>query len=303
MANPLKIQVENPDDLLNAGVYGTGALIQIQSATTHGGAYADLTGTGSTPTIAIVSATYAYSGYDPNGASTTWYRTRYKNAAGSLTSDWSDEFQANGVGYCSLYDVKQRLGRTALTDTADDENFADLIVTASDYIKGYTGRDFLPDYNTILTFDGYDAIHGGRCLLIPRGVRSLSLVEAAAYTGASFVTIPSTDHFLRPAAHERTPGWPATELWLTDQPSSATSQFMAGYGTVRLTGTFGFAAVPPRIEEVCLNMVVKMWASRQAGQADLTGAGDSASSTYSPSLSRRDAMTLDLHSLRLPVAV
>ena len=305
MANALRIQVENPDDLLNAGVYGGSAVIRIQSATSNGGSYSNLSGTGSTPTIPIVTLTYSYAGYDPNGASTTWYRTRYENGAGSLTSDWSDEFLSNAVGYCSLYDVKQRLGRNAIADTADDENFADLIELANDYIKGVTHRDFLPDYNTILTFDGSTATHGGYCFPIPRGVRSLSLVEVAATTGASFVTVPSSDYFLRPLSQERTPGWPATEVWMTDIPSATntTPVFPDGYANVRFTGAFGFGSVPPRIQEVALNMVVRMWAGRQAGQNDLLGTGsDSGTPMVSQYLSHRDRMTLASFAVRAWVA-
>ena len=58
MANTLKIPVENADELLLAGVYGAGALIRIQSSTTEDGSFANLTGTGSTPTIALVAGTF-----------------------------------------------------------------------------------------------------------------------------------------------------------------------------------------------------------------------------------------------------
>src|SRR3990167_1839471 len=287
----LRIGVENPEELLNTGAYGSGALIHLQSATAYGGSYADLTGTGSTPTLAIVAGTYAYSGYDPNGAASTWYRSRYKNAAGTVVSSWTDEFQVGTGGYCSLYDVKQDLDKPP-SDTTADEMLLDYIADITDYIRGYTGREFL-DATLTYTFDGHSAVHGGRCLPVPRGVRSLSLLETAASTGASFSTVSATDYFLRPYVQERTPGWPATEVWLSDVASSL-SRFPSGYANVRLTGTFGFAAVPPRVEGVARRTVVRAYASRQAGQGDLVGSGgESGNPVISNFLSRRDREVLD----------
>lgn len=292
MANQLKIGVENPEELLNVGAYGTGALIQVQSATSFGGSYADLTGTGSTPTIAIVTATYAYTGYDPAGASTTWYRTRYKNSGGTILSDWSAEFQVGGGGYCSLYNVKQDLDKLPADLTAD-ELLGDYITDITDYIRGYTGREFI-DAATIYTFDGASAVAGRRCLPIPRGMRSISLLEVAAYTGASFTTVPSSDYFLRPSTQDRTPGWPATELWLSDIPTGAYSQFPYGLANVRPTGTFAFGSVPARIEGVARRAVTRAYAARQAGGNDLIGSGgDGGAPMVSQYLSKRDREVLD----------
>ena len=283
MSNVVKVYVESPAEILNAGHSGAGAVVQLQSSATEGGVYADV------GTAAIVDPTRAYTIYDAAGTSSSWYRTRYETSAGAGTSDWSTPFQVGKVTYCELEDVKQRLNRT---DVTDDELFAEYIDEATDYIRGYIGRDLI-DTGLIYTFDGYDAVRGGRCLLIPRGVRSLSLVETAATTGAAFTTVTATDYFLRPTTQERTPGWPATELWLSDVAGSL-STFPRGFANVRLTGTFGFSPIPRRIEEVALNLVVRMYASRQAGQADLGGAGgEGGAPMVSSYLSKRDRETLD----------
>jgi len=284
VANVVKVFVESPDDILNAGHSGAGAVVQLQSSATEAGAYADV------GTAAIVTLVRAYTIFDAAGGSTTWYRTRYETSAGAGTSDWSTAFQVGAVGYASLDDVKQRLQR--VTDTTDDELFAEYIDQATDYIRGYIGRDLI-DTGTVYTFDGYDATHGGRVLLVPRGVRSLSLVETAATTGAAFTTVTATDYLLRPTTHDRSPGWPATELWLTDNAASLIT-FPRGYDNVRLTGTFGFSPIPRRVEEVALNLVVRMYASRQAGQSDLLGAGgEGGQPMVSSFMSRRDRETLD----------
>jgi hypothetical protein len=282
MSNIVKVYVEGPDDILNAGHSGAGAVVQLQSSATEAGVYADV------GTAAIVTLIRAYTIFDAAGGSSTWYRTRYETSGGVSTSDWSTSFQVGAVGYCALDDVKQRLQRTG--DTTDDELFAEYIDEATDSIRGYLGRDLI-DTALTHTYDGYDAVRNGRCLLIPRGVRSLSLVETAATTGASFSTVTAGTYFLRPTAQDRTPGWPATELWLSDQSST---QFPAGYDNVRLTGTFGFASVPQRVQEVALNLVIRMYASRQAGQSDLIGSGgEGGSPMVSAFMSKRDRDTLD----------
>jgi hypothetical protein len=281
MSVVVRVYVENPDEILNAGHSGAGAIVQLQSSATEAGVFADVA------TAAIVTLIRAYTIYDAAGTATTWYRTRYETSAGVATSDWSAAFQVGAGGYCSLDDVKQRLERTT---NETDELFAEYIDEATDYIRGYIGRDLI-DTGLIYTFDGYDAVRGGRCLLIPRGVRSLSLVETAATTGASFSTVAATDWFLRPNAQERTPGWPATELWLNDQSGQ---RFYRGFANVRLTGTFGFSPIPRRIEEVALNLVVRMYASRQAGGNDLIGSGgEGGMPIVSAFLSKRDRETLD----------
>jgi hypothetical protein len=91
MANYILIRTPPDVDstkLMNAGMYDTTGIIRIQRADTQSGTYADLSGTGSTPTVALVSGTEEYSAYDPSGTSSHWYRSRFENQAGTRTSDW-----------------------------------------------------------------------------------------------------------------------------------------------------------------------------------------------------------------------
>lgn len=92
MANKLCITLPvsvTSADLLNAGMYDANAVIRIQWSDSEAGAYTDLTGTGSTTTIPIVSGTEKYTGYDGLGGSARWYRSRIENAGGTRVSDWS----------------------------------------------------------------------------------------------------------------------------------------------------------------------------------------------------------------------
>jgi hypothetical protein len=290
MANQLRLTAENPEELLNTGAYGAGAVIRLQTATTETGVYADVTGTGSTPTLALVAGTYNYPAFDPTSTSTAWYRTRFENVGATRVSDWSVAFQVGTGAYTSLFNVKQDLDR-APTDATSDELLLDYIAEATDYIRGYTSRDFATTSGTF-TFDGYSAIYRGRCLLIPRGVQSISLLEVAANTGGSFNTISSPNYVLRPSAQERTPGWPATEVWMTDIPvGSALAFFPRGIDNIRITGVLGFG-VPARIEGVARRLVVRAYAARQAGGNDMTGS-ENGTPIVSQFLSKRDREVLD----------
>ncbi len=293
MSNTLRLTSENPEELLNAGAYGAGAVIRLQTATTQAGVYADVTGTGSTPTLALVAGTYNYPGYDPAGISSSWYRSRFENVGATRVSDWSVAFQVGTGGYTSLFNVKQDLDK-APTDAVADELLLDYIAEITDYIRGNTEREFGTNPDTVYTFDGASTANGFRSILVPWGVQSISLFEVAYNTGGSFVTYPTTDLFLRPQVQDRTPGWPATEVWLSNVPTGAYSHFPYGYGNVRLTGVFGFASVPARIEGVARRAVVRAYAARQAGSNDMTGSGGGGGDPIvSQFLSKRDREVLD----------
>jgi hypothetical protein len=75
--------------LTDTGAYGADAVIRTQAAATETGTFADLTGTGSDPTVPLVAGTETYFPKDPLGSSSTWYRARFESADGTRLSDWS----------------------------------------------------------------------------------------------------------------------------------------------------------------------------------------------------------------------
>ena len=89
MPNLVHVQVYGVDDLLNSGMYDAGAVVRLEWCATQAGTYA------SVGTAALVTGDEAYTIYHPEGSSSTWYRTRYENAGGSVTSDYSPAFQAD----------------------------------------------------------------------------------------------------------------------------------------------------------------------------------------------------------------
>lgn len=249
--------------------------IQIERSATGGGAgYANI------GSLTLVSPTLAYTLYDVNGTPASWYRWYFSNAGNTFPTvgnrEYSAEVQPGDIGLCNIGDVKQRLKMLA-TDTNEDEMLLGFISQVSSWIRGLTGRQLSPDPasgSTTYTYDGWDSLENQRLMQIPTGIRSVSLLEVAQYTGAPFNTIPATDYFLRPTVQEREPGWPATELWMTDIPSvgNTTPSFPGAFANVRVTGTFGWASVPPEIADVALTAVVKAYQAKRTGSSDQVGA-------------------------------
>jgi len=193
--------------------------------------------------------------------------------------------------YVGLTALKLRL---KITDTNDDSLLQSICDQVNSYIEGFTSRVLTSIASTTYTFDGQDAVNS-RCLQVDSiGVREISLLEVAPYTGASFVTIPSTDYFIRPTVQEREPGWPATEVWITDIPSATNTYpyFPRGYANIRITGSWGWPTPPDDIVDLALTTATRVWNGRQAGQQDVIGTDAFGRPVVSRYLSGRDRETL-----------
>lgn len=156
---------------------------------------------------------------------------------------------------------------------------------------------------TAYLFDGIDILEGGRLVPIWRGIVSLTQLRLGFFTGDTLKVIPTTDWFLRPQAHEREPGWPYTELWMTDLPSTSNPvpMFLShgerpghpGYfNTIELTGQLGWPAIPDDITAIALSLVVGLYRARGAGGGDSFTIGSDGSRTFERLLSYTDRQTL-----------
>lgn len=268
--NVVRVTVENADELLNAAAYGAGAIVRLQSSATETGAYAN------EATASLVSGTRIYTLFDTDGANATWYRTRYENAGGTLTSDWSDVFQAGteeAGGICSLYDVKQALNETG---TQYDEELTELIREVTDDLIGYTGRRFVRSPLAGTTTIVMDVERCGRVLRIPQGIASLTTLEVASEsqpeTGGTYTTVAAADWMLRPAAHDRMAGWPATEIVIRDNATGAVTEFTEGFNAARLAIALGWDRVPSDIGGIARRAVVRRFKNR--GAATVNRGGD-----------------------------
>ena len=242
MAVKLVFTLRAPDDAL-AG-YGAGALMRLQSSATETGTFADLA---TSPTEAIVAATYQYEHWDAAGDATTWYRWRPENAAGTETGDWSEAFQGieaaaiarNSGSYASVDDFLLRVPQIP-TDTRRLAAIAEALAEARERVDGEVGYDAFrhPQTGTeARIFHG----NGTNLLHVHQGIVSITTVEIRLSTGGTWIALDADDWFLeaQPGELWAKAGEPYFHLRLSDLSSYTT--FPKGENRVRLTGAFGWA--------------------------------------------------------------
>ena len=204
------------------------------------------------------------------------------------------------LSYVTTATVKTRLG---ITDTTDDTLIGTLVDQVNAFVESYTGRQIGP-WATASTFSFHhfpkDVDDLGRIFPFPQGLSSLTTLEVRDYTGGTLTTVPATDWYLWPQAQQRDPGWPATEIHMTDVPSASNGQpfFAAGYETVRLTGNFGWSAIPADVTELAINLALALWRSRAAGTSDVFTIGPEGERTFERALSDKDRHTLNRYRRR-----
>jgi len=183
--------------------------------------------------------------------------------------------------YATTALVKARLFTTAqaAADTADDTLIGTICDQTNQFLEGPAGmqRVLAPISSAAYLFDG----DGSNCLTYLPGIRAVTLLEIADYTGGTFATVASTEYFLRPLAQDRgSPQFPATQIWLGDRGTYR--YFRYGFANVRVTMTTGWAAIPDDIIDVAVTTAVRAWHARQNGQADIIGSDE----TGAPLVSR-----------------
>lgn len=197
--------------------------------------------------------------------------------------------------YATTTALKSRLG---ITDATDDTLLGTICDQVNAYIEGPegAGRIIAPISGTPTYL--YDVDEVADTLEVPEGVRTVTLLEIAAYTDAAYETIAAADYFLRPIRPYS--GWPYTKLRLSDRPTGSYSVFPKGFEVVRLTGTFGFAAIPDDVTDVALTAATRAWHSRKAGQTDIIGTDEMGRPLVSRFFSQRDRETIRAYSVHLP---
>lgn len=197
------------------------------------------------------------------------------------------------LGYAVLADVKTRCFDDP-TDTTYDGLLGGIIEQVNAGIESFCGRSIGPDPQTVYLLDGFDSMEAGRVMYFSGGIQSISLLEIAPYTGQPYQTIPATDYFLMPRAQDRNPGWPAFEIQMTDIPTGGNPFpfFMPGYATGRMTGVFGWAAIPPELIEVAEITCVRAFQARQSGQGDTVGNDETGTAIVTAYLSSWHLKTL-----------
>lgn len=204
---------------------------------------------------------------------------------------------ATAVGAYATYALLK--ARMTIPDDTDQTIITSVCDQVNAYIEGpqACGRVIAPISSAAYVFDG----DGGSVLRYPKGIRAVSLLEVQFFTNeGTWHTIPSTDYFLRPGPADLTPGWPYNRIVLADIPLGGIGYFPRGLGTVRVTMTTGFAAIPDDITEVALVAAARAWHALGAGQQDVIGTDDMGRPLVSRFFSVRDRETLQAYSVNLP---
>lgn len=206
---------------------------------------------------------------------------------------------ATAIGsYCTAALLKTQAG---ISDNTDDTVLGYVCDRVNQYIESKTHRVLAPISSTTYLYDG----DGSRSLYLPfpvdkapiGGIRAVTLVEAKSYTGDSFSTVNSADYFLRQQVGMT---GPYERLIFTDYPTGSFAYWPAGYGTIRVTGTAGWAAIPDDIAEVALTAATRAWHSIQSGQVDTVGTNEMGLPVVSRFFSARDLETLARYSTDIP---
>lgn len=270
--NIIRISIPNPDELLNDGAFGEGALVRLE-ASADGETYFE------DSTQAIVADRLSYVFYHATGIASTWYRSRYSDAAGTRFSEYSLPFQDSQRHYASVDGVKRRLRWTEESDDPEEELLLQIIGEMNGWMENPAalGCAVAPSSLTELTLDGRDARADGRMLFVRIGIVELSDVQV---NGQSI-----TDWYLRPLEQDRRPGWPAQQVWRN-------GGWPRGFGNITLFGSFGFPAIPLDLVELAETTVVRAWFAARAGQRDISGTDETGQPLVSRYVALRDRDTL-----------
>lgn len=198
--------------------------------------------------------------------------------------------------YATLAGVKARAG---ITNTADDALLSTLCAQTNQWIESPlgTGKVLAPIASATYTFDG----DGTAILRVPIGVRAVSLLEIATYSGAAYETVPTADYFLRPLPQDRNaPNWPATQIVLSDWPTGTYRVFPRGRSTVRATMTAGWDAIPDDIIALAEIITIRAWQARMGGQAEYIGTTEQGAPIIGPSLRQAERDLLLAYARELP---
>lgn len=251
----LLLNVDNPASLLGATAYGPGALLRWERASAQGGPYAE------GGTVALVAGTTQYEVWDASGTSATWYRTRVSNATNTVQSEYGVPFEPATVAYATVDEFLK--GFEAARPAASRYNrILDCLVEASDAITAAVGWDFYPHPVSGTEARIYHGT-GDKRLHVHQGIVSLSLVEIAMGPDLAYQPLAASDWYLEPLVVE--PGEPYDHLMLAEFQHWWYIPY--GQRRVRLTGQFGYTAIPRRVRSGTIAL------ARQLYRADSTTPG------------------------------
>lgn len=284
MATLVTLTVDDPQNVIDT--YGSGALIRLERDTVEA-----MTSASEVTTVAVDAAKTEYEYRDQTGVDGThWYRTRFSTASPSVAADYSgysDPWLAGAYGgeLVTLETAKAYLG---VTGTASDGILGTFVGWVNEFTESYIGARIGPGGTATRTFDS----DGSPSLYIPRGIRSAGTVSIRDQTNGTYTALASTDWVIRPASHERKPGWPGQ--WIVIVDGDHRRRTPVGYDIWRVTdGAWGWGVVPADLRMFGTTMVARVFQRRQTGQSDAVGSDEFGNAIISAMLSPEDRYTLD----------
>lgn len=263
MALKLILNIEGVNDALGTAAYGTAAAAIVERGTAQTGSYSAFA------TAALVAGQSQYEIWDTSAQATTssWYRYRIGNGAGTLFSDYSDPFRATALAaYATLDELTDRLN---LPDEDRYSLLSSILESVSAQMDAETGRQFyrLPQVSgdTTRIYDGT----GSTYLPVPEGIVSVTTVQVRDDIDSDWVTLGTAEWTLRPANPD--PGDTYRGIALTGTSSAQYATFPDGMTTVRVTGAFGWPSVPYLVREAVIEMAARVYAESQTRYGGMVG--------------------------------
>lgn len=188
--------------------------------------------------------------------------------------------------YATTATLKELLLAAGVTDTGDDTLLGKICDRVNAFIEGPygCGRIIAPISSATYVLDGT----GLSYIYFPKGIRTVTALTVGDYISDTLDAVTAADILLRPLEQDRTPGWPAFYLYLSDRPASTVTRtiFPAGRSNISLTCTAGWASIPDDLTHVALTTAARVWSARQGGQVDIVGTDDTGAPIVSQSVAR-----------------
>ena len=254
----IRVSVDNPADKITE--FGAGAkLYWSRDNTSASGAFTSASGS-----VTLVSTQTQYEVVDTTGAVGHYYRTRIGNTGATLFDPYAPVFQAGAPQTYATIDALREL--LQLPDDSRDNLLSDLLLRVTDKITLSLGFDFFRHPavtgTEVRTYDGENS----GMITEQQGISSVTQVRWSNVTAGTWTSATAADYLLR---HPVMPGGPFLFLRVSDV--GLVPRWYRGYGTVEVTGVFGYLTIPPPIEQATLYWAADLY--RIGASGGIVGAG------------------------------
>jgi hypothetical protein len=277
--------------------------LRIYRASTYAGSYTLL------QTVPLVTGQTLYSLVDNDGLTSDCYRfTYYKSTVTTAESSQLDL----PVYYCTVANLKARLGETGLTD---DAQFVDAVAAATGSVKRYCNREFKQVVETRYfegpTFKGQYSGREPQLMYVDDLVAAtvLQLDYSGGRLGAQLTTLTiGTDVYLWPQdasnldePYNSLAFVPGSNYQIAQIQSGNYRDYSAGfywprgYQAVRVTGTWGWpvnpvsqSPIPPAVREATLQIAARIYKGRDNAYSRVIGAAGIGTMSIADDLLNKD---------------